>query len=155
MIVKVGDLVLKEDVLYRVESEIEITDVRDGNPFTYPGLLLKRFEGTEFVTIPKVQASILLVHNGDAPVVKTDQYDEFITYMEDASNVTLISKLRDKKEHLKFKKNCSSIVDSYVKRFHKGRVSENSREMLNSFVYNFLFNIEFSFSKKKEKETSI
>lgn len=71
--------------IYEIQSEADFTEFRDGNPFTYPAVVLKNVYGDKTKICPKFSLD-RLAKRIPHPINTVDSFEVFVDFFEKATN---------------------------------------------------------------------
>lgn len=147
-----SDLYQFHDELYDIVSETEITQFQDGHPFTYPALILKEVNSGKSKTVPKNSLDRLAkrVPQNVQDVDSVEQFQKCLQVALQGRFTTMINSYSSE-EYVKYKTAMTRNVENYNQGFQEGRLTKESKSILESFAMMLLVSAEM-FAKEKEQK---
>lgn len=147
-----SDLYQFHDELYEIVSETEFTQFQDGHPFTYPALILKEVNSGKSKTVPKNSIDRLAkrVPQNVQDIDSVEQFQKCLQAAFQGRFTTMINSYSSE-EYVKYKTAMTRNVENYNQGFQEGRLTKESKSLLESFAMMLLVSAEM-FAKEKEQK---
>jgi len=152
--VQIGEIYEFEDgSLYTVMSKSEITDFRDGQPFTYPAIILEDVHNKSRV-VPEFQLDRLSKYT-PTHTLESDEYEVFVKCFELATQGKYTKEINSYKSdsYREYNNSLQKIVENFNHSFSGNSLSNKSKELLKTFAMMLLVTVEMNSVKKKESTT--
>lgn len=150
-----SDLYQFHDELYEIVSKTEITQFQDGYPFTYPALNLKEINSGKLKTVPEFSLD-RLAKRVSSNVQDIDSVEQFQKCLNAAFNGRFAEMINSysSEEYVKYKTAMTINVENYNKGFQDGRLTKESKSLLESFATMLLVSAEMFAKEKQAKESA-
>lgn len=147
----IGEMYELDNHLYTVVSRTQITDFRDGNPFTYPAILIESVDGRTRV-IPEFQLDRLAKYTPSVDLVDINEFETFAKYFDLATKGQYTAHISSFKSdtYREYYKSLDMIVSNFNNFYSNNNLSDKSKELLKAFAMMLLVTIEMNSVKKKE-----
>jgi hypothetical protein len=147
-----SDLYQFHDELYEIVSETEFTQFQDGYPFTYPALILKEVNSGKSKTVPKNSLDRLAkrVPQNVQDIDSVEQFQKCLHAALQGRFTTMVNSYSSE-EYVKYKTAMTRNVENYNNGFQEGRLTKESKSLLESFAMMLLVSAEM-FAKEKEQK---
>jgi ribonuclease D len=147
-----NDLYQFREELYEIVGESEITQFQDGHPFTYPGTILKEVTTGKSKVVP-TNSLDRLAKRVPQNVQDVDSVEQFQKCLEAAfeGRFTKMINSYSSEEYVKYKTAMTRNVENYNSGFQEGRLSKESKSLLESFAMMLLVSAEMFAKEKSEK----
>jgi len=146
-----NDLYQIHDELFEIASESEYVD---GRSFTYPVVILKETTSGKTKVVPKNSLD-RIAKRVPTNVKEIDSLEQFRECFELATQGKFTETINSysSEEYIKYKTAMVKNVDNYNNGFQEGRLSKESKNLLESYSMMLLVSIEM-FAKEKQKKES-
>jgi len=146
------DLYQFHEELYEVIGESEITQFQDGHPFTYPALILKEVDSGKSKIVPKNSLDRLgkRVPSNVRDIDSVEQFQQCLQAAFQGRFTTMINSYSSE-EYVKYKTAMTTNVENYNRGFQEGRLTKESKSLLESFAMMLLVSAEMFAKEKAEK----